>query len=236
MVHYYAALGVALALALVATLWTGAFHDGSGRHLVVGLFTAILCVATNTLLILFMLVTGRILRAAAAARALSSEFLAELNQFFARKRAYPAAVLSAFAAAVAAVLGHGRFIGVPAFVHMLVGLAAALLNLGTLGLGVRALRANQELMDRASRELDRLDSAQAPEATSGEPPWSFGRSARWLIFAISSWGPYLYWGLVAERGDFERVAAPLPILCALSSLAGLIAAWRARRSDARASQ
>ena len=55
------------------------------------------------------------------------------------------------------------------------------------------------------------------------------------FFAVSAWGPYLYWGLVAERGDFERVAAPLPILCALASLAGLVAAWRTRRSDARAS-
>ena len=201
-----------------------------------GIVSATFAVATNTLLILFMLVTGRILRAAAAARALSNEFLAELNQFFARKPAYPAAVLSAFLAAAAAVLGHGRFIGVPVAVHILVGLAAALLNLWTLGLGVRALRANQELMDRATSELDRLDSANAPETlVSGEPSWSFGRSARWLIFAVSAWGPYLYWGLVAERGDFERVAAPLPILCALASLAGLVAAWRTRRSDARAS-
>ncbi len=233
MVHYYAGLAAALACALVATLWTGAFHDGSDRHLVVGLFTAILAVATNTLLILFMIVTGRILKAAVQARSLPSEFLAELNAFFARRSAYPLSILGAFAAAAAAVLGHGRFIGVPDAVHVLVGLAAAVLNLSTLGLGVRTLRENQALMDRAVRELDRLDAAgERADPAAGEPRWSFGRSARWLIFAASAWAPYLYWGVVAERGDFGRVAAPLPLVCALASLAGIVAAWRSRRVGA----
>jgi hypothetical protein len=87
MLHYYLALALVLAPCLLLTLQSGALQDGSERHLALGLFTAVLCVATNTLLILFMIVSGRVLKAAMLARALSSEFLTELNQFAAPPRA-----------------------------------------------------------------------------------------------------------------------------------------------------
>lgn len=229
MVHYYLALACVLAPCLVLTLLGGAFHDGSQRHLMLGFFSAVLCVATHTLLILFMIVSGRVLKAAMQSRELSSEFLAELNRFFAERRAYPLALVSAFAATAAAVLGYGRFIGVPPAVHVLVGLGAVLLNLVALGHGVRTLRANQVLLDRAARELDRLDAAGIPaRAGADAPEWSVGPSARWLVFALSAWAPYLYWALVVWRGAFARVPASLPILCGLVSLFGLTRAWRAR--------
>jgi hypothetical protein len=229
MVHYYLAMALLLAPCLALTLLSGLLQDGSQRHLGLGLFTAVLCVATNTLLILFMIVSGRVLKAAIQTRGLGAGFLVELNQFFARRRAYPLAVLSAFAATAAAVLGYGRFIGVPAGVHVLAGLAAVLLNAFALAQGVRTLRANQALLDRAAAELDRLDAASAPlSSESGGPQWSYSRRTRWLVFAVSAWAPYLYWSLVVWRGAFERVTPMLLFLSVLASLFGLCQAARRR--------
>jgi hypothetical protein len=229
MLHYYLALALVLAPCLVLTLLSGALHDGSELHLGLGLFTGVLCVATNTLLILFMLVTGRVLKAAMLARSLAPEFLEELNQFFARRRAYPLAVLAACVATAAAVLGYGRYIGVPATVHALAGLAAVLVNALALVHGVRALRANQALLDRAATELDRLDAAGAPvRAEAGAPPWAYSPRTRWLVFAASAWAPYLYWSLVVWRGAFERVSPLFLVLSALASVFGLAQAARAR--------
>jgi hypothetical protein len=233
MMHYYLALALVLAPCLLLTLATGAFHDGSEdgsqRHLVLGLFTAVACLAANTLLILFMIVTGRVLKAAMQSRPLSGEFLAELNLFFARRRAYPLAIGAAFAATAAAVLGYGRYIGVPASLHLLVGLAAVLLNVQALIGGARALRANQRLLDRAAAELDRLDRAGIavrPEALA--PQWSIGPAARWGVLALSAWGPYLYWSLVVWRGAFGEVPPLLFVGSAIVSLLALTQAWRAR--------
>jgi hypothetical protein len=229
MVHYYLALAFVLAPCLLLTVLTGVFLDGSQRHLSLGLFTSVLCVATNTLLILFMIVSGRVLRVAMQSRALAPAFLDELNLFFARRRAYPLAVLSAFAAAAAAVLGYGRFIGVPAEVHVLAGLGAVLLNAFALGEGARTLRENQALLDCAAAELDRLDAAGAPvRADAGGPSWAYPRRTRWLVFALSAWGPYLYWTLVVWRGAFDRVSPMFLVLSALASLYGLCQAARAR--------
>lgn len=232
MLHYYLGLALVLAPCLLLTLLSGAFQDGSQRHLGLGLFTAVLCVATNTLLILFMIVTGRVLKAAMHSRALAPVFLLELNQFFASRRAYPLAVFAAFAATAAAVLGYGRYVGVPAPVHMLVGLGAVLLNAFAIGQGVRTLRANQALLDRAVVELDRLDAAGPPlPPDAGEPLWSYPRRTRWLVFALSAWGPYLYWSLVVWRGTFARVSPLLLVLSALVSLFGLLQAVRARTAS-----
>jgi len=229
MVHYYLGLGLVLAPCLLLTLLSGAFLDGSQRHLVLGVFTAVLCVATHTLLILFMIVSGRVLRAAMASRPLPAEFLEELNRFFSQRRAYPLALLAAFGATVAAVLGYGRFIGVSPAFHMLVGLGAILLNGMALAQGVRTLSSNQALLDRAAAELDRLDAeGVAPRPGAGEVQWTLGPSGRWLVFALSAWAPYLYWTLVVWRGAFRNVPPLFPILSGIVSLCALAFAWRSR--------
>jgi len=149
------------------------------------------CVALNTLFILFMIVTGRVLKAAMKARQLSPQFLAELNQFFARKAAYPMALIAATLAVATAVLGHGRFIGVPIAVHFTLGLITVVVNLLGIPASLRVLGENQRLLDRAARELDRLDETEGPvpEGT-GEPEWRFGPRARWFIFATSAWAAF----------------------------------------------
>lgn len=231
MVHYYAGLASLVPPSLLAALVSGIAAPGSRLHVVCGLFTSLYCVAVHTLLILFMIVTGRILKAAMRSRPLGSEFLAELNAFFARKRAYPLALLASLATTVTAVLGYGPAIGVPAWVHALTGVVATLINLWALGEGYRTLSENQSLVDRVAAALDRLDA----EAAAGrialprdeDVGWRVGHRARWLIFAASAWLPYLYWGLIVWRADFARVPAALPVLSATASLLCLVRALRA---------
>ena len=234
MLHYYAALAFTLIPSLLITLVLGIWYDGSETHLGMGLLTAILCVATNTLLIMFMIVTGRVLKAAMKSRPFGDDFLAELNEFFRTRRAYPVALIAASIAAATAVLGYGRFIGVPSFVHMLLGLATVIVNLFAIQIGVRALRENQDLLDRATDELDRIDReiGPAPEE-AGEVEWRFPATTRWAVFALSSWLPYIYWGLVVWRGAFDRVPTPFIIGTMVVSCGGVLFAWLTWRDAPR---
>lgn len=213
MVHYFTGLAALVLPALAWTAWTG-FTRGGEVHVGWGLFTAVYTAAVHTLLILFVLVTGRVLKEAMVARPLGPEFLAELNDFFARKKAYPFAILAACATAAAAVLGFApRAFGLPVWVHWAAGLGAIAANLWALPSEFRALRENQLLIDRAALELDRLDRERAARADAdarGEDGIQVHdpvRAARWgLIVAISAWLPYLYWAVVVWRGDFARVS------------------------------
>src|SRR5262249_2273301 len=113
MVHYFAAFAALAVPALVWAAITG-FAGGGERHVSAGLVAAVLAVLAHTLVILFMLVTGRVLKEAIASRPFPRAFLDELNEFFARKKAYPAALLGASATAAAAVLGYAhRGFGTP---------------------------------------------------------------------------------------------------------------------------
>ena len=213
MVHYFSGLAALVLPALAWTAWTG-FAQGGEVHVGWGLFAAVYTAAVHTLLILFVLVTGRVLKEAMVARPLGPEFLAELNEFFARKKAYPFAVLAACATAAAAVLGFApRAFGTPVWIHWVTGLSAIALNLWAIPNEFRALRENQALIDRAARELDRMDrerDAGAEAGARGEdelPVHDPARTARWgLIVAVSAWFPYLYWAVVVWRGDFARVS------------------------------
>ncbi len=206
MAHYFSALAILVIPALLWTVFTGAMNSPS--HLGVGLFSAVFTVAAHSLLILFMIVTGRVLKEAMIARPLGPKFLAELNEFFARRAAYPAALFAVLAIVVAAVLGFApRAFGVHPAVHWIAGLAAVGVNLWAIPLEYRTLRENQALVDRAARELDRIDRETAPGDALSEPDvYDPKRSARWgLVVAISAWFPYLYWGLIVWKGDFARL-------------------------------
>jgi hypothetical protein len=230
MLHYFGALAALSTLGLVATALTGVAFAGGEVHLTTGLFTAILVVGTHTLLIVFMIVTGRVLKAAMASRPLGPEFLAELNDFFGRKQAYPAAVSAAVLVVATGVLGYAKHaFGLPPAVHMLAGLATLLVNLWVFGLELRALQENQALLDRAASELDRIDTEQADLAVRAAleeaAPRPGEASKRWLIVGVSVWMPYLYWVFVVWRGDFAQVSVH-PWL-EVSAFA-LVAAWLVR--------
>lgn len=228
----YFVLGASLlVLALLATVVAGLSHEPrSQRHLWIGLFTVVLGVGVHTLVILFMLVTGRVLREAMRVRQLGPEFLERLNEFFARRSAYPLAVLGAFSLVAAGVLGmSARGFGISPAWHMLLGLAAAGVNLWALQQEYRALRLNQGLVDEVAGELDRIDRETPPaiDPAEGGDPRAVPRFG--LTLAIGAWLPYLYWALITWRGDFSRVSVH-PWLEV--SIAGL-ALWWWSRSAAR---
>lgn len=231
MTGYFAAMaGIALP-ALLYAAWTG-LQGALERHLPVALFAAVATVALHSLLILFMIITGRVLKEAMRSRPLAPAFLAELNAFFARKSAYPGALIAVLTLVCAAVLGYGsRGFGLSPVWHMAFALLALVVNLWAVSAEARALAANQGLLDRVARELDRLDrerEAQAEPLPSAEPGLPARRLG--LLLALSAWLPYLYWALVVWKGRFERVPW-WPFL--LASAAGLALWWIAPRAPER---
>jgi len=222
--HYFLTGVILLVPALLLVVASGLTHDGSDRHLWIGLFTASLAVAVHTLLILFLIITGRVLREAMRARPLGPEFLEELNVFFAEKKAYPLAVLGAASIVTAGVLGFSaRGFGISPTWHMAMGLTAVLINLWTLQQEYVALRSNQRLIDRAANKLDEIDR-ELGDALPLDPDQPDPGAARrlGLIIAVSAWFPYLYWVLLEHRGDFGRVSVH-PWL--EGSLFGLFVFW-----------
>ncbi len=221
MKSYFAVGAALLAPCLVAALCSGALGART-LHLWLGLGTATLAVAVHTLVILFMLVTGRVLREAVRSRPLGAEFLSELNVFFAQKRAYPLSILGAFSIVAAGVLGlAGRGFGISPWWHAAAGVTATALNAWALVEEWRALGENQRLLDRAAARLDRIDQELGPLAQLPlEPPKDWRKLG--LIWGASAWLPYLYWALVNWRGDFARVS--LHPWIELSALGFLVAA------------
>lgn len=228
--HYFLVGALLLAPALLSTLLLGVFFDGSSKHLWAGLFTACLGVGVHTLVILFMLVTGRVLREAIRSRQLEPQLLVELNQFFARKRAYPLAGIGATALVVTGVLGYSaKGFGISPAWHFLMGLAAVVFNLWALTEEYRALRENQRLVDRAARELDAIDRELEArgEALPEVEPTPLVSTRNGLTVAIGAWLPYLYQALIVWRGDFARVSVHPWIEL---SVLGLVMLWLARRA------
>lgn len=205
--HYFLAGVILLVPALFLVVGSGLTHDGSDRHLWIGLFTASLAIGLHTLLILFQIVTGRVLREAMRARPLGPEFLDELNRFFAEKKAYPLAGLSAAAIVAAGVLGFSaRGFGISPVWHWAIGMAAVLINLWALKQEYASLRSNQRLVDRAADKLDEIDLELGELPAEPDEPDPGAARRLGLGFAIGSWLPYLYWALLEYRGDFSRVS------------------------------
>lgn len=209
MIHYFTALAAVVVPALLATAWLGIMGNKE-LHLEVGLVTAIAAVGLHSLVILFMILTGRILREAVKSRDLPREFLDELNQFFAERAAYPAALLAAFFIVAAGVLGYGApSLGLSPAVHMIAGILALVFNLWAVSVELRALRGNKALIDRAARALDAIDRdlaerGELPEEQRALSPGALAKGA--LLVAFSAWLPYLYWAIVVWRGDFSKAS------------------------------
>lgn len=232
MFHYYVIVSAVVVPALLVTAWLG-ISGALENHFRLALVTAIATVGAHSLLILFMILTGRILREAVRSRELSREFLDELNVFFARKQAYPAAVFSAMSIVAAGVLAYAQpALGLPAWTHMVAGLLALVYNLWAFPLELGALRENQLLVDRAAAELDAIDRELEArgELPVDEPvrPAAIARGA--AIIAVSAWMPYFYWVVVEGRGDFSKVS--LHPWVEVSVVAFLI--WRLARSEVAA--
>lgn len=236
MFHYYVIVSAVVVPALLVTTWLG-INGQTEEHFTFALVTAIATVGAHSLMILFMILTGRILKEAVKSRKLSQEFLDELNEFFANKKAYPAAVFGAFTIVAAGVLAQAQIaLGLPAWTHMIAGLGALVYNLWAFPLELNALRENQVLVDRAAAELDRLDREldARGELPVDEPlkPAAIARGA--AIVAISAWMPYAYWVVVEGRGDFGKVSIhPWIEVSAISLFVWLIARKEVQLEDAR---
>jgi len=217
MIYYFGAFALLLVPALIAAALTG--FSGSESHFMAGLVCSVAAIGTHSLLILFMIVTGRVLREAVRVRNLSPGLLEELNEFFAQHRAYPAAIFSCFLITTAAVLGYGHLsFGLHPSIHMLIACAALVYNFYALTIEFRALAANQQLVDRATLELDAADARG--EGPISEPSPGIVSPMPWgPTLAFGAWLPYLYWGLFTWRGDFSKVS--LHPWCELSAL-GLV--------------
>jgi hypothetical protein len=237
MFHYFAIAVTITALALLTAASLGIARNlglliDSETHFLVALIAAILAIGTNTMLIVFMIVTGRILREAVRARDLPLEFLDQLNVFFADKAAYPAAIGAAFSIVVAGVLAFaGRHYELSVWVHGTAGVLALGINLAVIPIELSALKANQRLVDRAANALNKIDAGleERGELPEEEPlqPAAIARSA-WIV-AISAWMPWGYWGLVEYRGDFGRASIhPWIEISILAALVGWMATRAAR--------
>lgn len=233
MAHYYLIACAIVVPALLVTTGLGLAGEVE-LHFRVALVTAFATVGLHSLLILFMILTGRILREAVRSRDLSQGFLDELNEFFARKKAYPVALVAALLIVVAGVLSLAQpALGLPAATHMLAGIVALVFNLWAIPLELRTLLDNQLLIDRAATELDAIDVELAAqgEIPQDEPitPAAMARGA--LMVAFSSWLPYLYWGLVVWRGKFDKVSLhPWVELSAAGLFVWLLARTEIRRA------
>ena len=203
MTHYFKVFAGLLVPALGFAAWTGITEAES--HLTAGLIASVLAVGTHSLLLIFMIITGRILREAVRVRRLPSEFLEELNVFFADRRAYPAAGFASLFIVTAAVLGYGnRGFGLSPSIHMLIALGAVFYNVYALTLELQALLENQRLLDKVKAELEASDARG--EGPIAEPSPGVVSPMPWgPTLAAGAWLPYLYWGLVTWRGDFSKV-------------------------------
>lgn len=179
-------------------------------HFKLALVAAILTVGMHTLFIMFMIITGRILREAVKSRNLSSEFLDELNVFFKRKNAYPASIFGAVSIVAAGVLGYGApALGLPTSLHWLAGLAALTYNLWAIPIELRTLRENQLLVDRVAAKLDTLDAetlARGEELPEDEEITAENIAFGAGVVTFSIWLPYFYWVFVVWRGDFSTTS------------------------------
>ena len=218
MIHYFGAAAVLTIVALLVSAWLGI----SGQldvHFRVALVTAILTIGTHSLLILFMVITGRIIREAILHRDLPAEFLAELNEFFSRKKAYPAALLGAVSIVAAGVLGTAQSaIGLPPMTHMLVGILALCVNFFAILVEIQAVLSNQGLVDRVAVALDEIDRelAEEGEPSAEDEPDPRAKSRAAMAVCLGSWVPYIYWGLVVWRGDFSQVSIHPWLECSIA--------------------
>ncbi len=234
MIHYFRAAVLCALPALAAAVWLG-FRGSRESHVLAGLIGAILVVGVHTLVILFMLVTGRVLREAMRTRDLPAALLSELNEFFSRRKAYPVAIFGSLAIVAAGVLGQaGTALGLHPALHVAAGSVAIVFNLWSFALEAKSLRANQDLLDRAASILDAIDRELAAKGVAlpfeDSPPDPRRIASGALVVAASAWLPYLYWVFVEWRGDFRQVSVHPWIEISLAALLVWLFVLRARPS------
>lgn len=229
---YFLIACVACTLSLLVAAGLG-LSGHTDLHFKIALPAAILTVGAHTLLILFMLVTGRILREAIRSRDLPQDFLEDLNKFFARKSAYPAAILGCVSIAVGSIAAFGApVLGLPAETHMITGCLAVLLNLWVMPIEYRALRQTQLIVDKAATALDLIDAeitAQGGELPEEEGTTPEGLAQGAMAVAVGAWLPYGYLVFIMGDGDLSGTSIHPFVEVSLGSLV----IWYLARAEAK---
>jgi hypothetical protein len=240
MSQYYLTLMILAVGGLFATATLGI--RGSSLHLTLGLFTACLVVLLHSLVILFSLISSRLLREAHENCGLAPEFLKRSNHFFRERGGFFLALAGSFSIVAAGVLGYGeRAFGLSSEVHLLAGLAAMCVTVVAIPVELRALSRAEALLDEAKEYLDREDErraerGQAP-AGSDHRPYRDSPLAVACFVALAPLLIYLYQALIVWRGDFGRVSLhPWLEVCALGLVLALVAARKQRRPERNGSK
>lgn len=229
---YFLIACIASMLALLVAAGLG-FSGQTDLHFKIALPAAILTIGAHTLLILFMLVTGRILREAIRSRDLPRDFLSELNEFFSSKSAYPAAILGCFSIAAASIMAFGApVLGLPSETHWVAASLALFLNLWVLPIEYRALRRTQLIVDKAASALDQIDAqitAQGGELPEEESTTPQGLAQGAMAVAIGAWLPFAYLVYIMGNGDLSETSIHPFIEVSL----GALVIWYLARAEAK---
>lgn len=232
---YFLSLAVLSAGGLIVSAIAGI--AGASWHLMVALLTAIAVVALHTLVILFMLISGRLLREGHQNCGLPLEFLERSNRFFREHGGLNLALFGASSIVAAAVLGYTEHaFSIPVEVHLGVGLLAAVLTLVAIPIELRALRNVEGLLDEARLVLDREDAERAsrgepPVDDDYEPPRDSPRAVAAFVLIVPAL-IYLYRALIVWRGEFSEVSIHPWVEISAVGLFLLIRASRGRPSPA----
>jgi len=237
MSHYFLSLAVLAVGGLLASALAGVL--GWEHHLSVALPTAIVVVGLHSLVILFVLIGGRLLREGISNCGLDPAYLQRNNAFFKRSKGLFLSLGGAFSIVAAGVLGYSeRAFSIPSEVHLLVGLGAALVAFLPLPHEYRALRTIEGLLDEAREALAAEDRRRAAEGLGpvdeAHVPYRDSQSHIGLFLLIAPWLVYLYRALIVWRGRFERVDVRPWLAISLVGLVVWFLGWRKERGGGQA--
>ena len=234
MSYYYLYLAVLASLGLLASVAAGFF--GWSTHLMLALLTAFVVVALHTLVIMFLLISGRLLREGHENCGLPAEYLARSNAFWKERGGFYLALLGASSIVAAGVLGYSKHaFSIPSEVHLLVGLFAAAVTLYAIPIELSALRNVEGLLDEVRETLDREDReraarGEAPVGSEHEPYKDSPKAIAVFVLVVPLL-VYFYKTLIVWGGDFDQVSVHPWFEI---SVVGLVMLVRAQRTQGRA--
>jgi hypothetical protein len=236
MSQYYLSLLVLSILGLVATALGGVLHRP--WHLSLALPTAMLVVGMHSLVIVFVMIGGRLLREASNNCGLSHEYLEQSNVFFKDRTGLFFCVAGAFSIVIAAVLGYGnRAFGLAPDVHLIAGVLAGMVSLAAAPFELKALQRTEALLDTTRETLDTEDRDRAARGLGPVDErhiaYKDSKAHIALFIVIAPWLIYLYQVLIVWQGDFGRVSLHPWVE---ASAVGLILWIRAKRRPEPGSQ